>query len=182
VSLYCTAFVPFGGRPVNRSAVVLAELQALGVPGELLPVTFAGVAARVPALCHDHDCLLMLGENSSDDRLAIEHVALNVADGGRSDEGHARLHGTPLVVGASLALRAELAPQLLHACAELAARASWHAGTFVCNAAFFHALHAGARAAFVHVPARPRLGDPAPSRIAQVLLAAMIRSATPLDV
>lgn len=157
-----TGFEPFDGRRCNRSWEVVRRLQ--GRPGlEIvqLPVEYEKLKERIPALAaRGAQGLLLVGESSAR-TVAVEQIALNVVNCERPDNSGRNPETETIVPGAPLALRAGwdargLARRIR--AAGVPAKASFHAGTFACNAAFFLALHAcgdRVRAGFLHVPRRP---------------------------
>jgi len=167
------AFEPFGGRKRNRShdaASLLDGLQLAGHAVEVvrLPTVFAKLPRAVDELfARDPALVLLVGESGTTRRLLVERLAVNVAHARLGDNAGARPIDDELVRGGELARRVTFDPRTA-ANAALAAgvpcEVSSHAGTFCCNAAFYHALgHRLARSkdgspgplvAFVHVPAR----------------------------
>jgi pyroglutamyl-peptidase len=156
-----TGFEPFDGRKENRSWEVVRRLPARpGLGTFQLPVEYAKLKEIVPGLAGpDSRCLLLVGESSAD-AVTVEQLALNVVNCDRPDNSGKSPDVETIVAGAPLALRA---PWDARAVARriraggVPATASYHAGTFACNAAFFLALHAMGRqtpVGFVHVPRR----------------------------
>jgi pyroglutamyl-peptidase len=163
-----TGFEPFAGRRRNRSLDTLRALPARpGLERKELPVAFAPLREAIEAvLARRPSVLLLLGE-APGRSLRVEQVALNVADSELPDNLGVRPADAALVPGAPLALRVPwdagaVAGRIRDA--GVRARPSFHAGTYACNAALFHALH-GARQAlnaappgtivgFLHVPRR----------------------------
>ena len=172
MAIILAAFEPFDGRRRNRSLDVARELARPDLEVVQLPVDFARLRQEVPALAaRASGGLLLLGE-SSRRWVGVEQVALNLADSSdRGDNAGAQPRGETIVAGAPLALRVAwdawaVAERVNQMGKGAVAVASFHAGTFACNAALYLALHArgdGAPVAFVHVPRRgwprgPRLG------------------------
>lgn len=166
------AFEPFAGRRRNRSLEVLQGLPAAAArQTRVLPVDFVRLRPAIDELIALRPrSLLLLGE-ASRMTLSVEQMALNVLDAEKPDNAGRLAHGVTLVRGGALALRADWEA---HAVAErlrearVASEASFHAGTYACNAAYYLALHAlggsGSRVGFLHVPRRgwpmgPRLGS-----------------------
>jgi len=167
-SIVVAAFEPFAGRRRNRSADAAAHLTGAKI-GEhavevaRLPTEFARLEPSVAALLAREPALLLLvGESGPARALQVERLAVNVAHARVRDNAGARPIDDEVVRGGEPARRVRFDPRL--ACnAAIAAgvpcEVSAHAGTFCCNAAFYHALgQAAARAepplvAFVHVPA-----------------------------
>ncbi len=162
-----TGFAPFDGQLQNPSwlAVQQAAQEWTG-PGALatalLPVSFAGVG---PALdraiaAHRPDVVVCAGLAEGRDRVGLERTAVNVIDARIPDEDGRAPVDEPVVPGGPVAYLSSLP---IKACvAELTAldlpgEVSNTAGTYVCNAAFYHLQHAlrgwpWARGGFVHLP------------------------------
>lgn len=172
-----TGFEPFAEHPTNPSAELVRHFQ--GRPGwatAVLPVTFAGARGELAELLDRirPRVLLMLGLARSRSVISLERVALNWVDAEIPDNSGAQPLEQPLVPGAPAALFGrvplkELRHKLL--AAGIAAEISHSAGTYVCNAVYFDALHRNqAAAAFVHVPPLERLGWAEQVRAVQLLL------------
>jgi pyroglutamyl-peptidase len=153
-----TGFGPFPGCPVNPSGP-LAEAAArrLGLEARVLPVTW-DVPARLGAEMRGWDGVLALGVAAGRRRVEVERRAFNQA--GEAVDAAGAAVGGALVPGAPAALEGLLHRPPFDA---VVARAidrglpvgySDDAGRYLCNALFFHLLHAGdgRPAGFVHVP------------------------------
>lgn len=162
-----TGFEPFGGRAVNASWEAVARLAKdwdgpeplavgrLPVGFEAAPVELARLVATVAP-----DLVVCVGEAGGRSGLAIERVALNLADARIPDNAGLAPVDEPVVLGGPTAYLATLP---VKACAEavraagVPADVSHSAGTYVCNATFYALLHllgtaSPVRAGFVHVP------------------------------
>jgi pyroglutamyl-peptidase len=158
--LLVTGFEPFDGRRRNRSWDAVSGLAGRpGVKVQQLPVHFARLRQEVPRLVSGQGGLLLVGE-SPVAHLCVEQVALNVVDSARPDNAGATARMEALVADGPLALRAawdagSVAGRLARD--GIPAAASFHAGTYACNAALYLALHAAASrvpVGFLHVPHR----------------------------
>jgi pyroglutamyl-peptidase len=163
------AFEPFNGRSRNRAweaAHLLDGAEVAGRPVEVhrLPTAFSPLEAAVHQLITRHPAaLLLVGEAGPARRLMVERLAINVAHAAvRDNLGHRPVDDV-LVPGGDVARLVAFDPRILCNAAltvGVACEVSSHAGTFCCNAAFYHALGAAAEhperplVAFVHVPAR----------------------------
>ena len=157
------AFEPFDGRAINRSQQVLQKLQAdpalAGVETVLLPVDFLRLPASVSALTARRPRALLLMGEAARDKVCIEQIALNIADSDTADNAGRVLHAERLVPDGVLALHANWDARTLAErlnAAGIPAAASFHAGTYACNASLYLSLHelAGTdtRVGFLHVP------------------------------
>lgn len=160
-----TGFEPFGGDAGNPSGEAVHLVAAHWTGPEVLvtavlPVTFAGAAARLRELMSEHepDVVIAAGLAGGRTRIGIERVAVNLVDARIPDNDGAQPIDEPSVVGAPTARFATLPVKAISAAVEdagIPAEVSYSAGTFVCNHVFFIALEAsapGTRAGFVHVP------------------------------
>lgn len=160
-----TGFDPFGGDAANPSgeAVHLVASRWTGpevLVTAVLPVTFAGAAARLRALMDEHrpDVVIAAGLAGGRAAIGVERVAVNLVDARIPDNDGDQPVDVPSVPGAPAAHFATLPVKAIVARiteAGFPAELSYSAGTFVCNHVFFTALEAAAssvRAGFVHVP------------------------------
>lgn len=160
-----TGFEPFAGDPANPSGEAVRALAAswtgpATLVAEVLPVTFAGAAARLRALidAHSPDVVIATGLAGGRAAVGVERVAVNLQDARIPDNGGAQPVDEPSVPGAPAAAFATLPVKAIAAAirdAGVPAEVSYTAGTFVCNHVMFTALDAapaGVSAGFVHVP------------------------------
>jgi len=160
-----TGFEPFGGDAANPSGEAV-QLVASGWDGPatliaaVLPVTFAGAAARLRDLIAEHrpDVVLATGLAGGRAAIGVERIAVNLIDARIPDNAGAQPVDEPSIPGAPPAAFAPLPVNAVAAAirdAGIPAEGSHTAGTFVCNHVIFTALSAaapGTRAGFVHVP------------------------------
>jgi pyroglutamyl-peptidase len=174
VSILLAYFEAFGGRRRNLSGRVVQQLldtkgstwfDEHAIVTRELPVDWSRIG---PSLRHcltpkGLSAVLLLGEARSTRRLGLERIALNVAHSDRQDNGGKSPTLEPLYPGEPLALATELPLAALERSLRargIPTRISHHAGTFLCNAAYFEALcHARRqgtldRTLFVHLPGR----------------------------
>ncbi|WP_174520544.1 pyroglutamyl-peptidase I [Microbacterium oleivorans] len=161
-----TGFEPFAGDTVNPSGdAVRAVAERWAGPERLivdvLPVTFDGATARLAALLDEHrpDVVVSVGLAGDRSTVTPERVAVNLADARIADNAGHRPQDAAVVAGGPAAYFATLPVKAI--AAGLANRGipstvSHTAGTFVCNATMYAALHATTgtpvRAGFIHVP------------------------------
>jgi pyroglutamyl-peptidase len=130
-SVVVTGFEPFGGRRVNRSWEAVKLLQAPpSWEKRLLAVDYQKIVGEIARLAQEKPaCLLLVGE-SPGRRLAVEQVALNLADTTRADNSRSPPHRETLLDNQPLALRAtwdaRVVAQRITA-AGIPAAASYHA-------------------------------------------------------
>ena len=177
MSILVTSFEPFAGRKTNLSQTAVRTLYSSkssdhwareNVVFSNLPVGFNNVETIVKKLIDEHSVtrILLTGENRKAPRIHLERLALNVAHGNIADNSGVRLSLDELDPAEPLALMTginiELVSRMLKK-ARLPNCISHHGGTFVCNAAYYHALKNCRNSLFVHLPAklpggRPRFG------------------------
>jgi pyroglutamyl-peptidase len=162
-----TGFGPFDGADRNpaRDAVRLVA-SGWDRPERLvtaeLPVTWAGVGPELLehiAACGP-DLIVGVGLAGGRESVSLERLAVNLRDARIPDTDGVQPGEGPVVDGAPTALWATLpvkATVARLAAEGLPAELSMTAGTYLCNAMFFHAAlwaseRPGRRAGFVHVP------------------------------
>jgi len=162
-------FGHFPGAPNNPSAELVRRLAKRRRPAfagativcAVLPTSYAAVNQELPMLLrrYDPDAVLFFGLASRTPFLRIEQRAVNKATGFYADAARAKYATRSLAPGLPPELRVRAdARRLLSAAraTRIDARLSRDAGRYICNAAFYRALHMHPRlVAFVHIP-RPR--------------------------
>lgn len=160
-----TAFEPYERWKQNASWLALVELtkqlpEQPEVTTRLYPVDFAELKKRLANdLAARYDAALHLGQSPGSATVQLESVGINVAET-RPSDGEAR----PLIDEGPVAYRSDLplaqwASRLRTA--GIPAQVSFHAGTFLCNAALYLSHHfvktAGysTRCTFLHLPLTP---------------------------
>ncbi|MBW9093702.1 pyroglutamyl-peptidase I [Microbacterium jejuense] len=193
-----TGFEPFGGDAANPSgeAVHLVASRWSGpevLVSAVLPVAFAGAAARLRAMIDEHrpDVVIAAGLAGGRATIGVERVAVNLIDARIPDNDGDQPVDVPSSPGAASAQFATLPVKEIVrrlAAAGIPAEVSYSAGTFVCNHVFFTALEAVAsptRAGFVHVPWSAEHApspDAAALPLARIVEALEIAVRTSLDV
>jgi len=160
-----TGFEPFGGDAANPSGEAVHLVASRWTGPELLvtavlPVTFAGAAARLRELIGEHrpDVVIAAGLAGGRTAIGVERVAVNLVDARIPDNDGEQPVDVPSIPDAPAAHFATLPVKEIVrriAAAGIPVELSYSAGTFVCNHVFFTALEAAAsptRAGFVHVP------------------------------
>lgn len=161
-----TGFEPFGGDPVNPSALVCqalhgqhvahAEVHAVALPcvfGQALRALEDALTSTSPVL------VLALGLAAGRGEISVERVALNIDDARIPDNAGAQPVDEPVIQGGPAAWFSTLPVKAIVAAlreAGLPAGVSQTAGTFVCNHVFYGLQHrlagTGVRSGFIHVP------------------------------
>lgn len=161
-----TAFEPYDRWQSNASWLALVELtkdlpEQPSVTTRLYPVDYAAVRERLEQdLADDFDVALHLGQAPGNAAIHLEAVGINVAERGRANGQQ----GEPLIDSGPVAYRSALPlghwAGMLRS-AGIPAQVSFHAGTYLCNAALYFTHHIceqrgkPTRCAFVHLPLAP---------------------------
>jgi pyroglutamyl-peptidase len=166
-----TGFEGYGGRSDNPSAMIAESLAGSTICGHtveaaVLPVTMHDIRANIEALIDKHQTsvVVCLGLAPGEPMIRLEKVAINQADFNIADNSGQTVRGPLLEEGGPAAYESTLPVQTI--CEELLAsgvpaRVSYTAGTFLCNAVSYYALHYCAshypqtRAGFIHLPYLP---------------------------
>jgi pyroglutamyl-peptidase len=169
VTALVTGFGPFGKVERNPSESIVRELDGAriaghDVVGRILPVSAESTPGAVRAALEETDpaVALLLGVAPGRAALAAERVAINVLDFEEPDNDGALPVDLPIEAAGPAAYLSTLP---LRAVVETWQRAgipgyvSYTAGTYLCNAALYTALHATADeplpVGFVHLPSLP---------------------------
>ncbi|MEX2141147.1 MAG: pyroglutamyl-peptidase I [Pirellulales bacterium] len=160
-TILLTAFEPYGPWPTNASALALAELGAdlsrlPNVAIRVLPVDYEFVKAQLAEeLAANYDYVFHLGQAPDSDKIRLEAVALNIACPPNAVRDRPLCSEGPLAYRSSLPLD-DLAEKIR--AAGIPVEVSYHAGTYLCNAALYlthyyiDRLELKTRAAFIHLP------------------------------
>lgn len=154
-----TAFEPYENWSENSSWLTLVELTRwidahAQVVTRRYPVDFVEVSRRLSDdLTDEIDCTIHLGQYPGCTAVQLEAIALNVDS-----------HGRALIAGGPAGLRTVLPLERWRDRVRkrgIPARISWHAGTYLCNATFYLAMHRflqtgrPLRSVFLHLPLAP---------------------------
>ncbi|MDT0156891.1 pyroglutamyl-peptidase I [Microbacterium sp. ARD32] len=167
-TILLTGFAPFDGADRNPSADAV-DAVAAGYDGlhrlisAVLPVSFAGAAARLRALIaeHDPDAVIATGLAGGSDRVAVERVGVNLMDACIPDDDGEQPVDVPSEPDGPAARFATLPVKRIVGVLEEAGipvRASLSAGSYVCNHVLYTALgasHPDVPTGFVHLPWTP---------------------------
>lgn len=158
-----TAFEPYDCWTANSSWLALVQLT-YNLPTEpavttrLYPVDFAKVKQRLAKdLEANYDYALHLGQAPGSTRIQLESVALNVGGSALQspDQFRELIEGGPVAYRSPLPL-GKWASMLRQA--GIPAETSYHAGTYLCNAALYFSCYLAeqmalnTRSAFIHLP------------------------------
>ena len=162
-SILVTAFAPYESWKSNASQLCLERLIASSaddaqITTRVYPVDFSLLRERLAAdLQADYDYALHLGQARDRDSVSLELFGLNVG----CHPGPAAGESFPLEPDGPAAYHCELPlaswAEKLRA-AGIAAQVSFHAGTYLCNAAFYWShfcteqLGLATRSGFIHLP------------------------------
>lgn len=161
-----TGFEPFDGRDDNPSIDAVRAVAANWTGPERLviaelPVAYARAGRQVAELLDRESPAVAIGVGlaAGRTRLSFERLAVNLCDARIPDNDGRQPADDPVVPEGPTALWSSLPVKRMVAAAEAAdcpAELSMTAGTYVCNAVFYHlarwAMAGDRRAGFVHVP------------------------------
>ncbi|RLF04270.1 MAG: pyroglutamyl-peptidase I [Thermoprotei archaeon] len=158
-------FEPFRGEKVNPSMLIAGEVDGRTIVGEevrgvILPVSYRKVKPLVESLVREEPrVLLLLGLAPRATCVRLEAIALNVAHSERGDEEGFKPFNQPVYEDGELAYRGTIPfNRILESLrrAGIPSALSFHAGTFLCNYAYYVALHNAhgtrTRVGFIHIP------------------------------
>lgn len=151
-----TGFEPFGGAKTNISRTVMEGIQE-EVEKVLLPVSFRNAPLMLQQAIRDihPDVLLMLGQCGDEEKIRLERFAVNLMDSAKGDNDGYCPREERICQSAPVAYQTPFSVRALAESLEeqgLPVRASNSAGLYVCNRAYYEALHHGQKAIFVHIP------------------------------
>lgn len=160
-----TGFEPFGGEVENPSEMIINVLKKEHdeLITMILPVSFERAQNAVRQQIHMHrpDRFILLGQAGGRNRITLEMVAVNFCDAGMPDNDGKKPWRESILKDAP---DAYLSTAPVHAlvdrlrASDIPAAVSMTAGTYVCNAVYFSALHAmngHGETVFVHLPYLP---------------------------
>lgn len=159
-----SAFAPFDIDPENSSELILNEARpslSSDIASIVLPVSFSRswIELKKAIDMTQPKLVIALGQADSRSKISIENIALNCLEARISDNDGTQPKNQEIHPGEPLALRstwkiAEVVEILSRQ--GLKAEASFHAGTFVCNALMYQLLRdaglLGYSAGFIHFP------------------------------
>lgn len=168
-----TAYGPYGDWPQNASWLALQEFlrghskssdstNGLQITTRLYPVNFAELPGRLESdLADRYDVALHLGQAPGAGRIALESIGLNLGQDRLADGGEQPASAFPLAADGPIAYQSRLPladwAGLLQS-EGIPAAVSFHAGTYLCNAALYLSHYLSERhgrdtaATFLHLP------------------------------
>jgi pyroglutamyl-peptidase len=168
-----TGFEPFGGMSSNPSEQLAQRFASDSIAGcTVVAITLPVSATAAPSLLaaqlrrEQPDFCIMLGLAEGSARIAIERVAINLADFRIPDNSGAVLQDAAIVADGPAAYFSTLPVRaMLEACraSGTPAELSLSAGAYLCNLIFYTAQHLCATegietmAGFIHLPATPEI-------------------------
>jgi len=170
MKIIITGFDPFGGESINPAyeAVRLLpnKIGSAEIIAAELPTIFGKCAVVLERLVEQHspDVVICVGQSGGSRGIAIERVAINIADANIADnDGNqpvdlAIIEGGPVAYFSNLPIKAIVMNIKNHG---VHASVSNSAGTFVCNDILYRVLHLcetkypNMRGGFIHVPYIP---------------------------
>lgn len=165
MKILVTAFDAFGGEEINPTERALDRLPdnigGAQLIKHLLPTVFGESLKQAVAVAEeeDVDAVVSLGQAGGRSHITPEWIGINLADASIPDNEGKQPSDKPVVDGGPAAYFSTLPVKAMVAAiqdAELPARVSTTAGTFVCNQLLYGLLHhfkdRQVKAGFIHVP------------------------------
>ena len=163
-----TGFAPFGASKINPSYEAVKRIpEHLGAHTVIraeLPVEYDRCGGVLLSLIreHDPDCVLCVGQAAGRDGISLENIAVNVKASASPDNAGISFSGEKIIPDGAESLQVRL--PLRELCtllteADIRAKISYSAGTYVCNNLLYHLLrYAEAEdpallCGFIHIPA-----------------------------
>ncbi len=173
INILLTGFKPFPGAEVNPTARLMelfgrspGPVPGVSIETLVLDTAYAACERQLAQAVErvDPDAILCFGLKLSTDELHLERVAINLDEAKIPDTTGDERRGNRIVADGPVGYWATLPIEaILGALTEkgFPAAPSNHAGTYVCNHVFYHALHLmkelqrDTRVGFIHVPPLP---------------------------
>lgn len=161
-----TGFTPFGKHRKNptQSLATEADRRAVGravLAGRVLPTEFRRCDRMIEKALREirPDAVLMFGLAANRKRICLECVALNVDHSETPDNAGRKPWRRAIDPRGPAILESTISIDRMHRAlrrARIPVSVSYHAGTYVCNHAYYRTLRKAGRArvAFIHVPER----------------------------
>lgn len=182
-----TGFEPFNKETINPAWEAVRRLDGYAGDGYVvvarqLPCVFGDAGAVLRAAIAELSPALVIAVGQAGGRvdLSVERIAINVDDAPIPDNAQVQLIDAAIVDGGPVAYFSSLPIKAIVRAlrvAGLPASVSQTAGTFVCNHAFYHLMHATAgsdiRAGFIHIPYLPEQAAAHPGAASMSLMDVM---------
>ena len=168
MKILLTGFEPFGGNATNVSSEVASTFSPHSIEGSeivvaQLPVSFKRVGKILSQLIELHrpDIILMLGQAGNREKISIERIAVNLMDSKMGDNDGYCPNEQSVVTGAENALFSNMPLKKIvenWRNTGIDAVISNSAGLYVCNCAFYNAIHLAhqkeldCKIGFIHLP------------------------------
>ena len=163
-----TGFEPFGGNATNVSSEVASTFSPHSIEGSeivvaQLPVSFKRVGKILSQLIELHrpDIILMLGQTGNREKISIERIAINLMDTSMVDNDGFSPTDLPIIPNGEIAYFSTLPiKEIIAECRKenIDIVVSNSAGLYVCNCAFYNAIHLAhqkeldCKIGFIHLP------------------------------
>ena len=169
--LLLTGFEPFGTRDTNPSQEVVSLLAKESFAGielstRILPVAYLPATEWIRKQMMHFDEVIMLGVAWARQEICVERVAINLMDATRDDNNGFCPTDMPIYANAPTAYFSNAPIKQMAAAIRdsgYPCKISNSAGTYVCNAVYYAALHEIAirqlptKAVFIHLPSNDYL-------------------------
>lgn len=161
-----TGFEPFGGMATNPSEELVRSLAECRMDGielstMVLPVEYHRTMDIIREQVGQYDVIVMFGVARSRQEVSVERVAINLMDASSYDNAGYRPEEEPIVPDGPTAYFSTLPVKQVVAYMKehgISCKISNSAGTYVCNAIYYAALHyatthsLNTKCVFIHLP------------------------------
>lgn len=168
-----TGFEPFGGMATNPSEELVRAFERERPEGVsldilILPVEYQRAMEMIRQRVAQYDIVVMFGVARTRQEISVERVAINLMDASSRDNCGYRPEEEPIDPDGPAAYFTTLpVKQIARETAEagIPCKVSNTAGTYVCNAIYYSALHEAAvrgyktRCLFIHLPAKAEINS-----------------------
>ena len=168
MKILLTGFEPFGGNATNVSSEVASTFSPHSIEGSeivvaQLPVSFKRVEKILSQLIELHrpNVILMLGQAGKREKISIERIAINLMDTSMVDNDGFSPTDLPIIPNGEIAYFSTLPiKEIIAECRKenIDIVVSNSAGLYVCNCAFYNAIHLAhqkeldCKIGFIHLP------------------------------
>lgn len=188
-----TGFAPFGGETMNPSYEAVRRLPDTIHGHSLtkleLPVTFHGAVTLLEETIRTlrPDVLLLVGQAGGRPHMSVERIAINLEDARILDNEGYQPIDCPVIDGGENAYFATVPVKAMVSAMTrggVPADLSYSAGSYVCNAVMYTALHLSNRefpdmqVGFIHVPYAPEQLVGKPDHTPAMEIALMVKGLT----
>ncbi|MEG1559547.1 MAG: pyroglutamyl-peptidase I [Clostridia bacterium] len=169
-TLLVTGFEPFNGQSLNPSLECAfslpSHISGVEIIKEKLPVLWGETETVICELLKKYrpNAVLAIGQAGNSEMIRVERIAVNLRESSTPDNAGVIINGVPVIKNAANAYFSTFPyTDILSALksADIPCEYSFSAGTYLCNAVLYCALHniSSASIGFIHLPFIPEQID-----------------------